>query len=82
MENRINQVMTLANGEKYIILRQAIYEDDNYYVCAKVTEDEKHVTEEFELLHEYDLDGTMVVEPVIDEELAETIFEYVGLLED
>lgn len=82
MENRINQVMTLGNGEKYIILRQAIYEDDNYYVCAKVTEDEKEVMEEFELLHEFELDGQTVVEPVIDTDLAETIFEYVGLLED
>ena len=38
--------------------------------------------EEFELLHEFELDGQTVVEPVIDTELAETIFEYVGLLED
>lgn len=82
MENRINQVMALANGEKYVILRQAIYEDENYYVCAKVTEDEKEVTEEFELLHEFEQDGQKVVEAVTDIELAETIFEYVGLLED
>ena len=70
MENRINQVMALANGEKYVILRQAIYED------------EKEVTEEFELLHEFEQDGQKVVEAVTDIELAETIFEYVGLLED
>lgn len=82
MENRINQVMELANGEKHIILRQAIYEDENYYVCAKLTDDEKSVTEEFELLHEFELGGQKLIEGVTDVELAETIFEYVGLLEN
>ena len=74
--------MTLGNGAKYIILRQAIYEDENYYVCARVTDDAKDVTEEFELLHEFEQDGQKVVDAVTDMELAETIFEYVGLLED
>ena len=82
MENRINKVMTLENNDKYLILRQAIYEDDNYYVCVKVTEDGKKVTEEFELFHEFVKDGKTVIEGVTDVELAETIFEYVGLLED
>ena len=82
MENRINQVMTLGNGEKYLILRQAIYEDENYYVCVKTTDDAQEVTDSYELLHEFLNDGVKVVEAVTDLDLAQTIFEYVGLMED
>ena len=62
MENRINQVMTLGNGEKYLILRQAIYEDENYYVCVKTTDDAKEVTDSYELLHEFLNDGVKVAQ--------------------
>ena len=82
MENRMNQVMTLGNGEKYLILRQAIYEDEKYYVCVKTTDDAKEVTDSYELLHEFLNDCVKVVEAVTDWDLAQTIFEYVGLMED
>src|SRR5574344_1634074 len=36
MENRINQVLTLENGQKLLILHQAIYNNENYYVCNGV----------------------------------------------
>ena len=31
MENRINKVLTLRNGKKYVVLNQAIYKQNNYF---------------------------------------------------
>ena len=47
MENRINKIMELADGNKYIIMKQAIYKNENYYIAIKITEDET-VTEDTE----------------------------------
>ena len=45
MENRINQVITTENGDKFLILHQAIYNNTNYYVCCAVEKDESDVKE-------------------------------------
>ena len=36
MENRINQIITTESGNKYMILHQAIYEGQNFFVCCGV----------------------------------------------
>ena len=47
MKNKINRVITLANGKKYFVLKQAIYKGDNYYMVAEVTEDGNDLKEKF-----------------------------------
>lgn len=81
MENRINQVLTLENGQKLLILHQAIYNNENYYVCNGVTDDKKDVTDEFVLLHEIKKDGKTSVEVVTDPTLAQFIFEHLNLMD-
>lgn len=81
MENRINQVMTLEDGRKYVILHQAIYNNDNYYVCSGVTDDENDVTEEFQLLHEMKNGEDISVELVSDPTLAKFILEHLNLID-
>ena len=41
MENRIHQVMELENGKKYVVIKQAIYKGHNYFVAARLTDDEE-----------------------------------------
>ena len=59
MENRINSILELNNGEKYVVLNQAIYQDRNYYLVAKVTDDEKDVTGEVKVCEETIDDGVL-----------------------
>ena len=39
MENRIDQLVTLANGKKYVIINQAIYQNNTYFYASEVTEE-------------------------------------------
>jgi len=77
MENRINQVMELANGKKYVVMKQAIYKDNNYYVSALLTDDEEDIIEEFVIFQEIG-NG---VKQVKDANLIELICKHVGLSE-
>lgn len=79
MENRINQVLVIDENLKYLILRQAIYNNENYYVCSKIDQENDSVTDEFELLHEINEDGKTFVEMVADEKLYKLLFEKLGL---
>lgn len=81
MENRINQVMTLDNGKKYIILHQAIYNNENYYVCNGVTEDGNDINDEFLLLHEFKDNDKLTVELVEDADLSQFILKHLNLLD-
>ena len=57
MINRINQVMELANGKKYVVIKQAIYKGDNYFVAIRTTDNEEDVTDEFVVFQEVDYNG-------------------------
>lgn len=80
MENRINQIMTLVDGKKYIVIKQAIYKNENYYAVAGVSEDEESLLEEYAILHELEFEGNTCVEPVEDPEKLKLITKYLGIL--
>ena len=75
MENRINKIIVLDNGKKYIVLRQAVYREENYYAAAEVTEDEEDVTDVFAVLHEFDKDEDKLIEIVTDPKILKLILE-------
>ncbi len=81
MENRINQVMELENGKKYVVIKQAVYKGHNYYVSARLTDDEEDVLDEFIIFEEVEYDGKKSVLEVKDAELYKLIAKYVGLLD-
>lgn len=82
MENRINQIMELDNGKKYIVVKQAIYKQDTYYVVARVTNDEKDIEDEYLVLKQIFIDGKQAITEVEDPNLFKIIIKYVGLLEE
>lgn len=57
MINRINQIMELANKEKYLVLKQAIYKEKNYYVALQVTDDEENITEKVVVFEQVNVNG-------------------------
>ena len=76
MENLINDIIVLENDEKYIVLNQAIYMNNNYYFVAKVTDDEEDVLDEFKFLEETQRDGEKYVSLVKDEKMIDLLAKY------
>ncbi|MEG2321946.1 MAG: hypothetical protein RSB71_00450 [Bacilli bacterium] len=79
MINRINQLMTLADGKKYAVVKQAIYKNENYYAVVRVNEDEQSINEEYAILHELMYNDQMCIEKVEDPEMIKFISKYLGL---
>ena len=76
MENRINSVLELTNGEKYVVINQAIYQGRNYFLVGKVTDDEEDLTGEIKVVEEVTQDNTMGIRIVKDEKLLDLLIKY------
>ena len=72
MENLTNQILELDNGEKYFVLRQAVYKGKTYYFGAEVTEDEEDFTNEFVFLEKIGDEG-LKVKKVKDQAIIEVL---------
>ena len=82
MENRINHVITLDNGKKYFILKQAIYKGDNFFVAAELEDNEEEITNTFVIFHEIKEDGKNIVRVEKDKEVLNVILKHLDLKED
>lgn len=69
MENLTNQVLTLANGKNYLVLRQAAYKGIVYYLGAEVTPDGEDFTNEFIFFERVEREGKFNVKRVTDTEV-------------
>ncbi len=76
MENRINKIMTLKDGKKYIVLNQAIYKETNYFFVVRITENENDVTDEFRIIEEVLKDGKRYIRNVVDKKMIELLSKY------
>lgn len=76
MENKINKIMHLKNGAKYLILNQAIYQGKNYYFVVRVSDDEEDIVDEFQMLSEEVRDGKMYISTVKDPDTLKLLAEY------
>ena len=76
MENRINSILELTNDEKYVVINQAIYQNRNYYLVAKITDDEKDLTGDIKICEEVIEDGILGIRLVTDPKLLELLAKY------
>jgi len=76
MDNIINNIIELDNNEKYLVLNQAIYQSKNYFLVAKVTDNEEEVLDDFKLLEEIEEDGERKVVIVTDEKTIDLLTKY------
>ena len=79
MENLTNQVLTLANGKGYLVLRQAVYRGVVYYLAAEVTPDGEDFTNEFVFFQKEDIDGKFNVKKVQDEAVLKVLASNIKL---
>ena len=78
MENRINNILELANGEKYVVINQAVYKGTNYFLVAKVTDDEKDLVGDIKIVEEKLENGLLGISIVKDVKLLELLTKYLG----
>ncbi len=78
MENRINSILELTNKEKYVVINQAIYKGTNYFLVARLTDDEKDLTGDIKIVEEKLKDGILGIELVKDVKLIELLTKYLG----
>lgn len=67
--DRTNQLMELANGEKFAVLKQFNKEDATYYFVVGVNKEEDELTNEFTLFMEYTKDGKTFMKEIKDPEI-------------
>jgi len=68
MKIEIDKMITLENDEKYIVLENVLYNDQNYYYIARVNDDETDIKEEYKIIKGVNNDEDLFIEEVIDEE--------------
>ena len=78
MENRINTILELDNNEKYVVLNQAIYQDRNYYLVVKLSDDGKDVTGEIKICEEVMENDVLAIRLVRDGKLLQLLAKYFG----
>lgn len=81
MENRINKIMTLTDGKKYIILNQAIYKETNYFFVVRVSDDLTNIEEEFRIIEEVKKDDKRYIRDVKDEKMIQLLSKYLQVQE-
>ena len=79
MENLTNQVLTLASGKGYLVLRQAAYRGNVYYLGAEVTPDGEDFTNEFVFFERVEKDGKFNVKKVTDPEILQVLGKNIKL---
>jgi|CZCB01.1.fsa_nt_gi hypothetical protein len=63
MNINVNDVLTLHNNEKYLVLADAIYNDFKYYYLVEVTEDGEEVKDRIKVVKaKIDDDQTILTE--------------------
>ena len=72
MDNITNQVLDLANGKKYFILRQAVFKGVTYFLGAELTPDEEDFTNNFVFLERVG-DGDLMVKKVTDQAVIDVL---------
>ena len=78
MENLTNQVLALANGKKYFVLRQAVYKGTTYFLSAELTEDEEDFTNNFIFLQKVGDEG-LKVKKVTDQNIIDVLAKNIKL---
>jgi len=76
MENRINSVLELVNGEKYVVINQAVYQDKNYFLVGKTTDNAEDLTGEIKVVEEVIKDNTLGIRLVKDPKLLDLLIKY------
>lgn len=75
MENKIDKIITLEDGNKYMIVDQGNYNNKCYFMTSKLN-NEGNLTDTFSIVEEIVENGVSSVLTVKDERLLKALAEY------
>lgn len=78
MENKTNQVLELANGKEYVVLRQVVYKGDTYYVTSEIRDDGDDFDKNLTVLKETIEDGKSYVNIVRNPDIIKVIMNHIA----
>lgn len=76
MVNRINSIFELEDNKKYVVLNQAIYQGKNFYLLARISDDEKDILNEIRVCEEELRDGVLGIKAIKDPKLLDLLLKY------
>ena len=79
MDNRINQVVQLDDGNKYVILKQVVYKNDSYYIAVKLDENNNPLSDEISFFHQIEINGQLKFEEVTNNDLMQYLYNYMKI---
>lgn len=76
MTNKINHILTMEDGMKFLVVNQVVYNNKNYYFVARITDDESDIVGEYRIVEEQ-VDGEdTYLSTVTDTDMIRTLAEY------
>ena len=73
MELEINKVVTLGNGERYLIVDKVEKDEKEYYYIAEVNEEETDIKDNYKIVCATYKDGDVYLDEVLGEDKLKTI---------
>ncbi len=64
----INKIITLGNGEKYLVIDKVEKDDKEYFYVAEVNEDETNIKDNYKIVTTSKEDDNVFVEEVLGED--------------
>jgi nitrogen regulatory protein PII-like uncharacterized protein len=78
MNINVNEIITLHDNTKYVVLAETLYHDYKYYYLVEVAEDGEDIKDSFKIMKEKkDADRTIIV-TVTDESELEVVSKLLG----
>lgn len=64
----INKIVTLGNGEKYLVIDKVEKDDKEYYYVAEVNEDETNIKDNYKIVTTNKKNDDLFIEEVLGED--------------
>ena len=77
MEIKVNTIITLENGEKYVVLNETMYQNNKYYLVMGMDENKEVIQSKVAIFEQVKINEEVYVEKVNDSKL---IIELTSLL--
>ena len=77
MEIKVNTIITLENGEKYVVLNETLYQNNKYYLVMGMDENKEVIQSKVAIFEQVKINEEVYVEKVNDSKL---IIELTNLL--
>lgn len=69
----INKIVTLGNGEEYLVVDSVLYDDKEYYYIAEVNEDETDIKDNYKIVVATYKDDSIFLDEVLGEDKLKVI---------